>query len=57
MAAPRTHDAWPGRDAETVEGQLAEYEAKYLGGGPRYTGTLRNGARPNWQLRWVNTPT
>lgn len=48
---------WLDMNTEIVEGQLAEYEAKYLGGEPRYTGTLRNRPRPNWQLRWGKRPT
>ncbi len=43
---------WPDMRPEWVEADLTTYEAKYLGGEPQFTRTLRDGPRPNWQLRW-----
>lgn len=34
-----------------VEGELQNYERRYLNGTPKYSGILRNGRRPNWQLK------
>lgn len=31
-----------------IEGQLADYERKYLEGQPRYSGILRDGPGENW---------
>lgn len=43
---------WPDMNTAIVEGQLEEYERRYLEGGRRYTSTLRDGPRPGWQLKW-----
>ena len=40
---------WPDMKTDIVEADLARYEAKYLDGAPRYTGTLRDGTRTGWQ--------
>ena len=44
---------WGDMKTEIVEGQLADYEDKYLAGVPRYSGILRHGPRADWQLRWI----
>src|SRR5262245_21284607 len=43
---------FPEMNTAIVEGQLAAYERRYLNGNPKYSSTLRNGPRPNWQLKW-----
>lgn len=43
---------WSDMDTSIVEGQLEDYERQYLAGAPKYSGILRSGPRPNWQLRW-----
>ena len=35
-------------DTSMVEGQLADYERKYLEGQPRYSGILRDGPGDSW---------
>jgi hypothetical protein len=35
-------------DTAMVEGQLADYERKYLEGQPRYSAVLRDGPGPSW---------
>jgi hypothetical protein len=42
---------FPEMDTAVVDGQLKDYERRYLNGSPKYSGTLRNGPRPDWQLR------
>ena len=42
---------FPEMDTDLVEGQLEDYERRYLDGAARYTGTLREGPREGWQLR------
>ena len=42
---------WPDMKTDIVEDDLARYEAKYLDGAPRYTGTLRDGPRAGWQTK------
>ena len=42
---PEMNTAW-------VEGELEAYERRYLNGNAKYSGILRNGPGPNWQLRW-----
>jgi hypothetical protein len=42
---------WPDMKTDIVEADLARYEAKYLDGAPRYTGTLRDGPQVGWQLK------
>jgi hypothetical protein len=36
----------------SVEGELEAYERRYLNRTPKYSGILRNGPRPDWQLRY-----
>jgi hypothetical protein len=43
---------FPEMDTAMVEGQLEDYERRYLNGNPKYSSTLRDGPRPGWQLRW-----
>lgn len=42
---PEMNTAW-------VLGDLEAYERRYLDGSPKFSGILRNGPRPNWQLKW-----
>jgi hypothetical protein len=43
---------WSDMNTAIVEGQLEAYERKYLDGNARYTGILRHGPSPHWQMRW-----
>jgi len=41
---------WPDLKESIVLGGLEAYEAEYCGGVDRFSGILKRGARPDWQL-------
>jgi hypothetical protein len=43
---------WSDMDQSIVQGQLEDYERKYLAGVPKSSGILLNGPRSTWQVRW-----
>lgn len=43
---------WPEMKEEWVLSGLEKYEAKYCGGKEPFSGVLKGGAEPHWQLRW-----
>ena len=43
---------WPEMKESIILGELEAYETKYLGGAERYSGILKRGPRPDWQLKW-----
>ena len=42
---------WSDMDTSIVEGQLEEYERKYMAGQPRYSGILRDGPGDDWPFK------
>jgi hypothetical protein len=43
---------WPEMKESIVLGELEAYETTYCGGADRFSGILRRGPKPDWQLRW-----
>jgi hypothetical protein len=43
---------WPDMNESIVLGELEAYEAKYCNGVDRFSGILKRGPKPDWQLVW-----
>jgi hypothetical protein len=43
---------WPDMKESIVLGELEAYEAKYCNGADWFSGILKRGPRPGWQLVW-----